>query len=138
LTIDWEAPSGRGSQILGYKIFVRKSDLTYSTETMNCDGSKTTIISSTRCTIPLNTLTAAPFSLSLGNIVFAKVIAYNYYGDSATSQVGSGAVIVLVPDAPINLINDPTITNSFRIGFSWSEGTSNGGAEVIDFSIAYD
>lgn len=66
------------------------------------------------------------------------MIAYNYYGDSATSQVGSGAVIVLVPDAPISLINDPTITNSFRIRFSWSEGASNGGAEVIDFSISYD
>ena len=62
-------------------------------------------------TVPLNVLTAAPFSLSIGSTVDVKIIAYNVYGDSEASSVGGGATIVLVPDAPINLANDPDVTN---------------------------
>lgn len=53
--------------------------------------------------MPLASFTAAPYSLSLGASIDVKVIAYNIYGDSATSEVGSGATVVLVPDSPINL-----------------------------------
>jgi hypothetical protein len=38
--------------------------------------------------------------------VFVKVIATNVYGDSPYSDVGSGALIWVVPEAPINLLND--------------------------------
>ncbi len=44
----------------------------------------------------------------------------------------------LVPDAPINLVNDPTVTTDLRIRFTWTEGLSNGGDEVLDFSVYYD
>ena len=51
-----------------------------------------------------------PYLLVKGSSVYAKVIATNYYGDSEFSVSGNGAVILLVPDAPVNLTNDPTIT----------------------------
>jgi hypothetical protein len=34
-----------------------------------------------------------------------KLIAINAYGNSSYSSVSTGAVIVLVPDAPINLVS---------------------------------
>jgi len=40
--------------------------------------------------------------------VYVKVIAANVYGDSVYSDVGNGAVIWIVPEAPINLQNDAT------------------------------
>jgi hypothetical protein len=61
--------------------------------------------------VPLNSLTSAPYSLSLGSSIDIKVIAYNNYGDSDYSIVGSGATIVLVPDIPINLANLPEVTS---------------------------
>jgi len=66
------------------------------------------------------------------------VIAYNMYGDSASSQAGDGAVIVLVPDAPLSLVNDPSITSSTVIGFNWQDGVSDGGSAIIDYRITYD
>jgi hypothetical protein len=57
-------------------------------------------------------LIAAPYSLTLGSTVDVKVIAYNIYGNSASSSVGNGATIVLVPSSPINLANNVTITSA--------------------------
>jgi hypothetical protein len=57
-------------------------------------------------------LTAAPFSLVLGDSIDVTVVAQNIYGDSITSAQGSGANIVLVPDAPIALSDAPSITSA--------------------------
>jgi hypothetical protein len=43
-----------------------------------------------------------------------------------------------VPDAPVSLLNDPTITSDIKIRFTWSAGTSDGGTPVIDHTIFYD
>jgi len=56
-------------------------------------GTDQAVLDSTSCTINLSTLTAAPFSLELGDQIFAKVVAQNLYGDSDASEPGSGAVI---------------------------------------------
>ena len=65
-------------------------------------------------------------------------MAVNAYGDSEISEPGNGAVIVLVPDAPQTLANNPAITSKTVIGFSWSDGDSDGGESVIDYRISYD
>lgn len=53
------------------------------------------------CSIPLDTLTAAPFNLVLGDRIEALIVASNIYGDSQVSVIGAGANVVYVPDAPI-------------------------------------
>lgn len=87
--------------------------MNYSEELSNCDGSVYAVFTSTACTVPLTSLYASPFSLTLGMSVQVQVIAYNSYGDSDPSDLGNGALIVFVPDAPTNLINDSTNTNAF-------------------------
>jgi hypothetical protein len=52
-------------------------------------------------------------------LINVKVSAYNAYGESVLSEVGGGATIQLVPDAPINLANAPLITLDDRIGITW-------------------
>lgn len=42
-----------------------------------------------------------------------------------------------MPDAPINLLNVPSVTNANQIGLEWSEGASNGGTAIIDYLIQY-
>ena len=137
--IEWIAPQANGSPIEGYRILIRQNDfVTFTEDLTNCDGSQFTIITNTACTVPLETLYAAPYSLSRGFSIFAKVIAYNSYGDSEPSDRGNGGKVVFVPDAPLNLANEPSITNSNQIGIVWEEGLSNGGASVAYYRISYD
>lgn len=70
--------------------------------------------------------------------VVAKIVSVNVYGDSVQESTGSGAVIQEVPDAPITLANDAATTTDTLIKFTWSDGASNGGTSVIDYTVYYD
>jgi hypothetical protein len=62
--------------------------------------------------MPLATLTEAPYSLALGDVINVKIAAGNTYGTSDLSAMGGTAVIYLVPDAPLELTNDVTVSSS--------------------------
>lgn len=82
---------------------------------------------------------AAPYNLVKGDSVSVKIISVNFYGESVEmSQVGDGAVIQNVPDAPVSLADDPTTTSDVQIRFTWSDGASDGGTSVIDYTVYYD
>jgi hypothetical protein len=91
---------------------------------------------STSCDIPVTTLNGGAFSLPWGSEIFAKVSAINAAGNSEFSDLGAGGFIYTVPDAPVNLANDPSITDTNQIGLIWSEGTFNGGSPVIDYTVS--
>jgi len=55
------------------------------------------------CNIKLDTLIVAPYSLTLNQEIWAKIIAINFYGESPISSAGKGGLVKLIPDAPINL-----------------------------------
>ena len=78
-----------------------------------------------------------PYNLGLLNSVFAKVIAYNIYGDSEESLSGNGAKVYLVPDPPNNLAKNPDFVSSKdRISIVWVDGDQNGGRAVIDYRVS--
>lgn len=81
---------------------------------------------------------ASPYNLLLGYTINAYVIAYNAYGYSQASPIGNGGITVFVPDAPVSLTNNGLITNKSVIGFTWSDGSSNGGTDVIDYRVSWD
>lgn len=63
--ITWTTPSDGGLTIDAYTIEIANfDDSVWSTSTATCDGSSATIITNTYCTIPMSTLTGAPFSLT--------------------------------------------------------------------------
>lgn len=64
--------------------------------------------------------------------------AENYYGLSLVSEQGNGALLQLVPDAPDTLLENISVTTRSLTSFSWSDGLSNGGALVIDYTVSYD
>jgi len=47
-------------------------------------------------------------------------------------------VILTYPDTPVNLANDPTLTNAYQIQLTWQPGAANGGAAILDYRIWYD
>lgn len=112
-----------------------QKDGTFAEELTYCDGLDSDIVTATQCTVPLLTLQAAPFSLLLGDSIIATVTATNKYGESAQSDQGNGAVVLEIPDAPINLQDDVAVTTAYVIGFTWEDGTSFGGTSIIDYRI---
>jgi hypothetical protein len=137
--IDWVAPFNGGTAITGYRIYIRQTDGgVYTQDLVTCNGASGVIIAATACQVPLTTLTTAPYSLSLGATVDVKLIAYNAYGDSAFSSVGTGANIVGLPDAPVSLQNDPSVTSALKIGLLWEDGASDNGKPIEDYMIEYD
>jgi hypothetical protein len=113
--------------------------LTYSVDLTNCDGTSATIVSTRTCSVPITSLMASPFSLPWGSSVVATVSALNVYGSSLTSSpTASGAIILTIPDAPLNLANNLLVTFGTSIGLTWSPGTSNGGTPVIDYTLWSD
>ena len=43
-----------------------------------------------------------------------------------------------MPDAPLTLVNDATVTDETQIKFSWSDGAYDGGSSIIDYTVLYD
>jgi hypothetical protein len=81
---------------------LRSDGTTYTPATCNV----TSISCTTGCTcnVAIASLKTAPYSLSNGANVFAKVLATNAFGNSAYSSAGNGAVLPSdssIPDAPI-------------------------------------
>ena len=74
----------------------------------------------------------------LDESIWVKAIASNFYGDSEYSLPGNGALIKLVPDAPINLASDDSVTNAVTIKLRWDDGLSDGGLEILDYDVYYD
>jgi hypothetical protein len=95
------------------------------------------MVSTRECTVPLSDLTTT-YGLVLGDSIYAKVVASNFYGQGPASVAGNGATIVLVPSAPVSLTNDAALTSDSQVGFTWTNGPSTGGRPIIDYRVWYD
>lgn len=102
--VSWPTPVTNGSPITGFKIYILESDgVTYTQESVDCDGFSSAVINTNECNIYLDTLTSAPYSLSLNEEIWARLETQNFYGWSPVSEPGNDGLIKLVPDAPVNL-----------------------------------
>jgi hypothetical protein len=117
--VSWPTPVNNGSPITGYQVFIQQKDGVYTQEFTDCLGYSAEVIAQDYCDILLDTLTAAPYSLVLNDEVWAQVRTQNFYGWSLISDAGNSGLIKLVPDAPINLVNEPDTTAAEQIKLSW-------------------
>jgi len=83
-------------------------------------------------------LVNAPFNLAWGSTVTVYVVAQNNYGVSVNSTIGVSAVILNIPDAPINIVENIVLRSSTSIAITWSNGQSNGGTSIISYQVSYD
>jgi titin len=52
--VSWAAPNNAGSAILGYRVYIRQSDLsTFSLEMTSCNGAEVNIRDAAECLIPI-------------------------------------------------------------------------------------
>lgn len=119
----WFKPDDGGSPITSYSVYFAQSDgVTYTKQLTDCDASTAAIMAALSCTVPALSLHKTPFSLPWGSSVYAKVIATNFYGDSFYSNAGNGAIILAVPDVPINLIENLQERSGSTLGITWNNG----------------
>jgi hypothetical protein len=69
----------------------------------NCDGTDATIVTDGYCSVPISYMISSPYDMVIGDSIFAKVLAVNFYGESDYSALGNGATVRTIPDAPFNL-----------------------------------
>jgi titin len=138
--ISWSLPYEGGSPVTGYIIRIRHADsVSFTENTIYCDGiNSLTIINTRKCTVPVTVVTGEPYKNPWGSSIWADLQAFNYIGGSHVSDAGNGAVIIIVPDAPINLANVPSITNAYQVGLTWEPGASTGGTAITEYILFYD
>jgi hypothetical protein len=93
VVFDWVAPVNNGITITSYTVMIRKSDNLFAEDLDYCNGALADIVAATECTIPMSTLTSAPFNLVLDDSIDFIVQAHNLYGSSEFSPLGAGALI---------------------------------------------
>lgn len=71
-----------------------------------------------------------------GVIYQFKVEARNAVGYSPQSASVT-IMAAAVADAPINLVNEPSVTDATQIKFSWTPDY-DGGTPILDYNIYYD
>lgn len=113
---------------------VANSDV-FIEETVDCNGSDSTVIANEYCLVQISTFLAEPYNYDGGDSVYAKVSAVNIYGESNQSEKGNDAYLTEVPDAPLNVAENNLVRTSTENGLTWSDGLLDGGAEVIDYRI---
>jgi hypothetical protein len=87
--------------------------VTFIADLTDCDGTDPTILSSTQCSVPIASLRADPYYQPWGASIYAKVSATNLVGSSDYSSLENGAIILTIPDAPINLADDTLVTSMY-------------------------
>jgi hypothetical protein len=109
--VTWVAPYDGGSPITSYVIQLLQSDgVTFSENMLDCNGTKSSVVSTTTCTVPIASMRATPYSLPWGSNIRVRVSAQNIIGTSPFSVVGSGAIILTYPDAPLSLTKVTDLT----------------------------
>jgi hypothetical protein len=88
--------------------------------------------------VPIADVIAGPYSLPWGSSIFAIVAAFNNYGDSFTSDPGNGAVIITLPDAPSNIVDNQPLRTATSLTISWTAPYSNGGSPILSYQLSYD
>lgn len=137
--IEWSEPHDGSQTITSYSVQIQKKDLSWYTDTDNCDGSQAAIMAQLYCTIPMATLTGATYSLALNDEVFAKALATNSYGNGLESPVNSeGAYVKTIPAKMSNPYNTTKSTTSITMEWAEPSETDSGNATITSYTLLWN
>lgn len=144
VTIMWTAPYNGGSLITNFVVQIKTASGLWLEETTYCNArNDQTVIYNRLCSIPMQVLMSAPFSLTQGSNVIARVSAINVLGQSLFSQPSvisnSTAVIQTIPSKPVRGPQRGNNTSTIQIEAVVDALTGNltGGSPIISYQIDY-
>jgi large repetitive protein len=140
--ITWTAPESNGDAITEYKILIGDSTGTTYTESSDCDGSNSAVITALSCTVDMSSLAAIPYSYTTqGTLIRVRATASNDYGESSESTENtSGATYRTVPAAMSAPVRDSSSTSS-QIILTWtapSTSAETGGSAITAYELLWD
>lgn len=100
--ISWTSPSGRGSVVTSYAVYIGDDEGVMVLYEEECAGTGPSVLNYQECTVPLATLRdAAQFNLAQEDLVVAQITATNDFGTSELSEKNTvGAEIQTEPHQP--------------------------------------
>lgn len=147
----WELPNDGGARITKLTFQVRHSVTIDQKATKNFVEKWDSInlpkecqsIEATSCLIPFTTLMAAPYSLPINAVVYARVSATNSVGTSEWSIQSRTSKVVRVFRAPSKMA-EPKVTkggDASTLKITWAklfDIQQTGGRDVIDYDLHWD
>jgi hypothetical protein len=92
LVISWQEPNIQGDAITEYLVEIADAAQAQWTEyTPTCDGADPTLLS---CQVAMSVLEADPYSYQQGEMVIARITAYNSYGAGLVSTANSDGALL--------------------------------------------
>jgi hypothetical protein len=144
VVVTWPAsPSDRGAAVTAYRVKFQEADGDLSLITPACDGSASGAVSGRTCTVPMATLTNAPFSLAVGAVVKVQVEAYNEKGWSTASPLNTAGALAQTEPAVGATASRGDGTSATQLVVTWTQGQvdtspADGGAAVASYQVYWD
>jgi len=138
VVIQWTAPNSNGGTISAYRVITQGNSGQIMSNAYCTEG----ISPTTKCTIPMSSLWASPFSLTTpGSSISMKVQAYNEAGWSTLSDQETGSLIIktkpLAP--PSGPEKDATTTyNSLVVKWAAFSTDFDGKSTITEYSLLWD
>lgn len=86
--------------------------------------------------MPSNTFVSSLYGLAWGEEVYAKIVAYNIYGNSAESVLSNPTVLMADSDVPINLQENIALRSFTQVAFTWQDGLNNNGSPIVSYTVS--
>lgn len=141
LVLDWAAPEDNGSPVTRYQIEIRDKVGSAFLSHASCDGTDAAIVAATECSVPMLTLTSAPYSYTLGDLIVVRSAAYNEKGFGLIGPDNvAGGTAKTVPAAPAPVFRgDATTPAQVQVNWTTLATTSEtGGLPILSYHLAYD
>jgi hypothetical protein len=86
----------------------------------------------------IGTLSYSTTATLIPNLAYKfKIESKNAFGFSTTYSNEVSIFAAPLPNEPLDLANNASVTASGIVGLTWSSPISNGGSPVIDYQISY-
>lgn len=105
-----------------YQVLIQTSAAiaTFVETTVYCDGSNSVTFTNRYCIVPMAILRQAPYSLTYGATVNAKLLAHNARGWSTASAVTTGPAVQTEPVKMTPIPAQGAATTSTQIEVTWT------------------
>jgi len=140
--VSWPLPDDHSSVITRYEILFMQANGDFALELTRCDGTLASVVSATKCSVPMSTLRTLT-SRPRDSLIRVKVRAFNAKGSGEFSEVNTaGATIETEPtNLSVVSIDVPSTSNTeTKVVWTALTGSARGGwnVAITQYEVYWD